>query len=177
MEIKMYKPTNSTIVKKPHSLSSTLSVILTKGGAKLPKKVSNFSHVQSGVLLTRKGVEEDEVGKVTTFELGLSIHIPRHIFLQIIASPSLISHGYMLASGIVLVPSRKPLTVQLFKFREGPDLELPYEGIYLLPQKAYPVLYRRGSQQIAPQMKTLEFAQEFNVSSSHFDQEEINTLS
>ena len=93
MEIKMYKPTNSTIVKKPHSLSSTLSVILTKGGAKLPKKVSNFSHVQSGVLLTRKGVEEDEVGKVTTFELGLSIHIPRHIFLQIIASPSLISHG------------------------------------------------------------------------------------
>ncbi len=175
----MYKPSNSTIGKKTLSPSSILQVILTKGGAKLPKNVPNFPQVHSLVLLKRKGVEEDEVGKVTTFELGISISVPTHIFLQIIASPSLISHGYMVASGIMLVPSRKPLTVQLFKFREGPDLELPYEGVYLVPHKSNPLLYKRGLQQTPSMIKTNEFTPEFNLPSSHtkFDQEEINTLS
>ena len=173
----MYKPSNTTIVKKTLPLSSILQVVLTKGGAQLPRKVPNFSQVQSLALLKRKGVEEDEVGKVTTFELGISIHIPNHIFLQMIASPSLISHGYMIASGIILVPSRKPLTVQLYKFREGPDLELPYEGIYLVPHKSNPILYKQG---VRPTIKTNELVPNFNnFPSSHteFDQEEINTLS
>ena len=172
----MYKPTNTTISKKSLPLSSILQIVLTKGGATLPKKIPNFPQVHSLALLKRKGVEEDEVGKVTTFELGISISVPSHIFIQMIASPSLISHGYMIASGISLVVSGKPLTVQLFKFREGPDLELPYEGIYLVPHKSNPVLYRRG---ISPTIKINELTSYFNLPSSHteFNQEEMNTLS
>ena len=175
----MYKPSNTTIIKKPPRVSSILQVVLTKGGAKLPRKIPNFSQVQSAALLKRKGVEEDEVGKVTTFDLGISISVPSHIFIQIIASPSLISHGYMIASGIALVVSGKPLTVQLFKFREGPDLELPYEGIYLVPHKSNPVLYRQGISSTRSTIKTDEFSLNLNLPSrrTEFNREEINTLS
>jgi len=176
----MYKASNRTIITKRSEIPLSIKVVLTSGGAKLPSRIKNFSNTQSLTLVKRKEVEEDEVGKVTLFELGLYFDIPSHILLQMVASPSLISHGYMLSSGIMPVPNKKTFTVQLYKFREGPDLVLPYEGIYLIASQSPSIFYQRSIPK-----KSFNSATNFNVtsefelssSSSEFGAQEINTLS
>jgi len=152
--------------------SIPIKIILSKGRSKLPNQIQNLPGIKALSLISRKGVEEDEIGKVTLFEVGLSFNIPANIILQMISSPSLISHGYMIASGIAIVPSRKFFTVQLYKFREGPDLELPYEGVYLVPFEVPRILYNRSTPPNKPKVDNYEFPPEVI---SSFDQE--NTLS
>ena len=67
----MYKPSPRTITIKQPENPSTINVVLTSGGARLPLKVKHLLNTHSLTLIKRKGVEEDEVGKVTTFEVGL----------------------------------------------------------------------------------------------------------
>ena len=158
-----------------------IKVILTSGGSKLPNRIKNFPHTQSLTLIKRKGVEEDEVGKVTTFELGVYFIIPPNVLLQIVASPSLIAHGYMISSGVMTVPNKQPFTVQLYKFREGPDLVLPYEGIHITSMQSPSVFYQRSLSSKKPHTSTSfdTITSEFDSSSSFsdFDSQDINHLS
>ena len=180
----MYAPTNSTIrnitpVKKPKS--SLVKIIQNKGGARMPIPVDNLPSIHTLSLLSRKGVDEDEVGKVTVFDIGLTIHAPKDLNLQIVATPSLISHGYMLPNGITFVQSKIPLTIQLYKFREGPDLELPYDGLYLSSPTLNNPYYRRSEKLKPRRVESFEFEQEQVAASSvndfqDFPPQNLNTL-
>lgn len=176
----MYAPTNSIIrnntpVKKYKS--RVVKIIQNKGGARMPIPVEGLSPLTMISLLSRKEVSEDEVGKVTTFDIGLTIHTPKDLVLQIVATPSLISHGYMLPNGITFVQSKIPLTIQLYKFREGPDLELPYEGLYLSsPQLDLPY-YKHVEKPKPRSVESFEFEQDVAVSSvNDFSSQNLNTL-
>ena len=175
----MYKPSRRTITITQPEPSLVIKVILTSGGAKLPRKVKNAPNTQTLSLIKRKGVEEDEVGKVTVFEVGLYFITPPRIQLQLIASPSLIAHGYMVSSGVMAVPDKKTFTIQLFKFREGPDLELPYEGIYLTALQSPSIYYQRSLPIKKPIPSTFNITPEMDSSHSFddFNQQDINTLS
>ena len=177
----MYTSSNPTIgQKRSINYCQPINIILNKVRSRLPSKVPSIPQIHSVSLIGRKGVDEDEVGKITVFELGLSINIPKCLTLQMISTPTLISHGYMLANGISFVQSNTPLTVQLYKFREGPDLELPYEGIYLVPQRINSVRYNRVEISQPARVENHEFAPEFTSSSSlpkDTSQQIINTIS
>ena len=175
----MYKPSKRTMVQKPLELSLPIKVVLTSGGSKLPSRIKQLPNTQALTLIKRKGVEEDEVGKVTTFEVGLYFITPPRVQLQLIASPSLIAHGYMVSSGVMAVPDKKTFTIQLFKFREGPDLELPYEGIYLTALQSPSIYYQRSLPIKKPIPSTFNITPEMDSSHSFddFNQQDINTLS
>ena len=175
----MYKPSPRTITIKRPEIPSTINVVLISGGARLPLNVTHLPNTQSLTLIKRKGVEEDEVGKVTTFEVGLYFISPSNILLQMIASPSLISHGYMLSSGVMAVPNKQTFTIQLYKFREGPDLELPYAGIYLTALQSPPIWYKRSiPKKIFNPSSNFTLPSEFSsTSSTEFESQDINTLS
>lgn len=83
-------------------------------------------------LLKREAADEDEVNRVTCFDTGLSLSVPEGRVVVVTGTSSLLAHGYMLASGVQLCTGRGPLTLSLYKFREGPDLELPYECLQAL---------------------------------------------
>ena len=175
----MYKPSKRTISITHPEVSSVVKVILTSGGAKLPRKIKHFPNTQSLTLVKRKGVEEDEVRKVTIFEVGLYFVTPPHIQLQMIASPGLISHGYMLSSGVMTVPNKQSFTVQLYKFKEGPDLELPYEGIYLSALQSPSIFYQRSAPEKPARSSPFSTMTSENASSHafpEFDSQDINTL-
>ena len=173
----MYKSSSSTIGQtRSTNVYQPINIVLNKGTSRLPSKVPTISQIHSLSLIGRKGADEDEVGKITVFDLGLSINVPKHLTLQMIAIPNLISHGYMLANGISFVPSNTPLTVQLYKFREGPDLELPYDGIYLIPQRINSVYYNRIERLQPSRDENYDFSPEFTSSPSH-PNNTINTLS
>jgi hypothetical protein len=173
----MYKPSQRIITIKRSEIPSSIKVVLTSGGARLPLKVKHLPNSQSLTLIKRKGVEEDEVGKVTTFEVGLYFISPSNILLQMIASPSLISHGYMLSSGVMAVPNKQTFTIQLYKFREGPDLELPYDGIYLTALQSPPIFYKRSIPKKIFNPSNFNIPSEFSSSSTEFESLDINTLS
>ena len=164
----MYRSSVSTITQKPavSHLYRPLNVVLNNGKSRLPAQVPNIPHIYSLSFIERKEVDEDEVGKITTFDTGISIEIPPHLNLQVIATPNLISHGYMLANGIAFVQSNTPLTVQLYKFREGPDLDLPYNGIYLMSQRINSVRYSRFDLPRAERNENYNFSPEFSSSPS-----------
>ena len=175
----MYTPTSSTIrrnCRKPFS-NQPVKIILNKGRARMPTPIQSISHINSLALISRKGVSEDEVGKVTTFELGITIDVPHDLTLQLIATPSLIAHGYMLPNGIIFVQSKVPLTVQLYKFREAPDLELPYDGLYLIPHRLNSFLMKRVEKpQPRRTAEAFDFDQEVPSSSIFNDQQQENIL-
>ena len=173
----MYKPSQRIITIERSEIPSSIKVVLTSGGARLPLKVKHLPNTQSLTLIKRKGVEEDEVSKVTIFEVGLYFDIPSNIHLQMVASPSLISHGYMLSSGIMTIPNKQSFTIQLYKFREGPDLELPYDGIYLTALQSPPIFYKRSIPKKIFNPSNFNIPSEFSSSSTEFESLDINTLS
>lgn len=138
----MHALTNSTIRSRISRRPARVWVHLRKGGAVAPAQ-----DVQTGMykmlLLSREEVEEDEVNRVTTFDTGVSLSVPPDSVAVISAAPTLLSHGYMLANGIQLVIARGSIKVSLYKFREGPDLELPYEGIQVLVIPSPPVVFHK----------------------------------
>ena len=158
----MYRSSVSTINRKQSTnYYQPINVFLNNGKSRLPTKVPNIPQIHSLSFIERKEVDEDEVGKITIFDTGISIDIPTYLSLQVIATPNLISHGYMLANGISFVQSNTPLTVQLYKFREGPDLELPYNGIYLIPQRINSVRYSRSEPPRSARNENYNFSPEF----------------
>ena len=176
----MYRTSKRAINTTSSRQPLAVKVVLTSGGAKLPNRIKNFPYTQSLTLIKRKGVEEDEVSKVTTFEVGLYFISPPNVLLQMVASPSLIAHGYMLSSGVMTVPNKQSFTIQLYKFREGPDLELPYEGIYITSLQTPSIFYQRTlsppKKHTSPSFSSI--TDELDSSSlSDFESHDINHLS
>jgi len=178
----MYAP-SSTIINQNRGKNKTVppQIVLHSARARMPQPHKQLANVFSVSLISRKTVGDDEVGKITVFETQFSVEVPSDLTFQIIASPSLVSHGYMLSCGVAFVQSREPVTVQLYKFKDGPDLELPYEGLYLLPLRLDSVYLRRVDQKKkanAPfsfgDSQTANFP--FSSSSQDYIQSERNTL-
>ena len=127
----MHSTTNSFIRAKKSSSLHRIGVITRAAGAECPTEDINFPGTWKILILSRKGVDEDEVGKVTQFETGITLEFDGDIAVQASATNSLLKHGYMLANGLQRINSKTPLFISLYKFRDGPDLDLPYEAIIL----------------------------------------------
>ena len=173
----MYAP-SSTVIKTNGRKKNHVSpqIVLHNARARMPLPTKHVANGFSVSLVSRKTVGDDEVGKITVFETQFSMEVPSDLTLQIIASPSLVSHGYMLSCGVAFVQSRVPVTVQLYKFRDGPDLELPYEGLYLLPLRLDPVFIRRVDQKKKNADTPFSFEDSYSSSSKDYIQSERNTL-
>jgi hypothetical protein len=106
--------------------------------AQLPHKEN---HTDSGFPLTLIGRAEnraeDTVGDVNVFEVGLKIAPPPGYGLEIVATSTLWKHGYTIPSSPIIIDpeDHTPIQVPLFKFKEGPDLELPYPAVILMVRK------------------------------------------
>ena len=175
----MYQPTSSVVGRThSHSKRQQPKIILTHGRARMPSKVRGLPHIYSLSLISRKNVSEDEVGKVTVFEVGITFDLPRDLSFQIMANPALIAHGYLLPTGITFIRSKTPLVVQLYKFREGPDLELPYEGIYLIPHRLDSVIFERvETSQRVPRDSFEVSSRDTSPPLDFFQPDNLNTLS
>lgn len=111
----------------------------------LPNAEQPFKQRQSDVSLELTLVSrvdnrtEDNVGEVNLFDTGLSAVIPLGTYLEIIASPQLYKAGYMLAHGshIIQPEDRNNIVVPLYKFKDGPDLELPFRAAQIVPRAAH----------------------------------------
>ena len=82
---------------------------------------------------------EDNFGEVNLFDTGLQAIIPAGTYLEIVASPTLYKTGYMLAHGthIIQPEDRNTIVVPLYKFKDGPDLELPFRAAQILPHASH----------------------------------------
>lgn len=82
---------------------------------------------------------EDVVGEVSLFETGLQCIVPAGTYLEILAAPNLYKAGYMLAHGthIIQPEDRGNILVPLYKYKDGPDLDLPFRAAVLLPRAAH----------------------------------------
>jgi len=82
---------------------------------------------------------EDNVGEVNLFDTGISAIIPLGTYLEIVAGPQLYKAGYMLAHGthIIQPEDSNNIVVPLFKFKDGPDIELPFRAAQLVPKAAH----------------------------------------
>lgn len=90
------------------------------------------------VLIGRKdGRVDDRMGDVNLFNTGIAIIPPRGYHIEIIARSSLQNDGYMLANNVgVIDPNyRGEIIVALYKFRDGPDLELPSRSVQMVLRK------------------------------------------
>ena len=79
----MYKTSDTTIRhNRSTNIYQPINIVLNKGKSRLPNKVPTISQIHSLSLVEPKGVDEDEVGKVTIFDLGISILVPKYLTLQ-----------------------------------------------------------------------------------------------
>ena len=139
----MHRLTNSTIRARGAVRPERIRVHLHKGGAVCPQTDPRSDGNSKILLLARTHVQEDEVNKITVFETGRSLDVPASVVVQLSASSALLAHGYMLAHGVQIVSSQGPIAVPLYKFREGPDLELPYDGIQLVVYSKPALVFQR----------------------------------
>ena len=174
----MYKSTSASLgTWNKNTGYQPIKVILNKSRARMPISAPNLANINLLSLGARKGLGEDEVGKITTFEVGITIQPPKGVILHLVGTQALVSHGYMIPNGIAFVQPNTPLTVQLYKFREGPDLELPYEGSYLISQRLNSFIFKRIEKPRSENHKSLEFNQEISSSSiNDFPPPSLNTL-
>lgn len=73
---------------------------------------------------------DDTVGEVNTFTTGLYIKPPKGFHIEIIATDTLNSTGYLLSpSPYIINPSNEDdIIIPLYKYSDKPDLELPLSG-------------------------------------------------
>jgi len=72
---------------------------------------------------------EDEVGEINNFDTGLCTKLSTGSYIEIVPHPQLINHGYMIPGPVIIDSAHTGnLTVPLYKFREGDDIELPFRG-------------------------------------------------
>lgn len=105
---------------------------------------------------------EDDAHAVNLFGTGLSIVPPPKHYFQMIASPTLYKHGYMLAPGCDIIPSNfsGELMVPLYKFNEGEDIQLPFDAVRIV---LHPVIYAHVAKVMKrqiPHMMNTEYMQQ-----------------
>lgn len=94
---------------------------------------------------------DDDVGRVNTFRTGVQLRARKGHLIIITARESLSKHGYTLASTIFVGQNdAREVLVHLIKFREGPDIELPFRAVQMrvIPYPAQH-LYKSQSQIVA----------------------------
>jgi hypothetical protein len=90
---------------------------------------------------------EDLITDINTFTTGLVITPPLNHHVEIIPHPQLIKSGYMLMGPIVIPPNTEDeLVLTLFKYKDAPDLELPFvAGQMLVRLTEYSTLQIEGA--------------------------------
>lgn len=120
-------------------IRGNISVQKINPSAELPYK-EDPTHVAYELTLVGRtdGRNEDNTGDVNYFNTGLRLCPPRGYYLEFLPTPTLEKHGYMLpcSTKIVNPNDRGELTVGLYKFKEGDDIELPFRAIQLILRKA-----------------------------------------
>lgn len=136
--------------------SPLLLFVRTLPGAEQPFRVKPSDVTLELTAITRvDNRTEDNVGEVNLFDTGLQAIIPAGTYLEIVANPSLYKQGYMLAHGthIIQPEDRSNIVIPLYKFKDGPDIELPFRVAQLLPHSAH---YTRVDLAAAPRQRNEE---------------------
>lgn len=81
--------------------------------------------------------EEDEIGHFNDFGLGLKVCPPPNHFIEIIASPSLHKHGYVLYHPVIIDANYQgEVKVPLYKLEDSEDLQLPFDGLRMIVRQS-----------------------------------------
>jgi hypothetical protein len=90
---------------------------------------------------------EDLASEINTFNLGLIMKPQLGYHLEIISHPQLLKAGYMVAGPVVVSHDNEAdLELPLLKFKDGPDLELPFTGAQLIIRETqYNILDNEGA--------------------------------
>ena len=118
-----------TFIKEP------MDVWCINPDAQMPAK-ANPSDVGYDIVITgrKDNRVEDRLNDLNPYHTGLAIVPPKGYHFEIIAHPSLGQQGYTLGNAITVVDpnARGELMINLFKFREGPDIEVPTRAAQLI---------------------------------------------
>jgi len=83
--------------------------------------------------------EDDTVGAINEYGVGLAITPPKGYYFQLFGMATLANHGYIFVGPNVIDATTGPFVIQLYKFRDGEDLELPFEAVMMVPQPFFPI--------------------------------------
>lgn len=100
---------------------------------------NNSSVSRHLTLIGRKDNRADDVlHDVNYFNTGLVFTLPQDTYILITANPALFSMGYMMPSPMIIDSScSDEIMVPLYKFKDGEDLELPYDAVQFTFCKHY----------------------------------------
>lgn len=127
---------------KPEFLKEPALFMKTSASADIPTRERPLDATFRLTLISRsKERDEDYTGDINEFDTGLCCQPPHGYHFEVVAEPSLYSSGYMTMTKVLDPQDQSPLTIQLYKFRDGEDLDLPIHGARLVLRKTeYPHL-------------------------------------
>jgi len=133
-------------MNKTPQLSSTgyvdvpANVAKIHASAELPRKDDPESVYHVLTLCERMGNRaEDDVGLINEFGIGLTILPPKGYYFEMYGLPTLLKHGYSFEGPYIIDRTTGPLVISLLKFKDGDDLELPFEAVMLVPKPHFPI--------------------------------------
>ena len=138
-------------------VESPTILIKTHQAAEQPRKddPESVSHILT--LCERMGNRaEDDVGLINEFGVGLTLMPPKGYYYELYGHPSLLKHGYSFEGPFIVDRTTGNFVVSLLKFKDGEDLELPFEAILMVPKPYFPI-HIVTTQKFVP--KDDEFAQ------------------
>lgn len=80
---------------------------------------------------------DDETNAVNLYDTGIRCAPPPGFYLEVVATQDLYKHGYCLPSGGVQYQPEEweEIVVPLVKMNDGPDLEVPFNGVRIIPKR------------------------------------------
>lgn len=111
-----------------------LNVRKTQPNAEYPFIEEDQNIGMNLVLISRSDERvDDTVNDLCMFETGISLSPVGGTYGMLIANLELMQKGYTILSPVLIeAGDEEPLKIPLYKFREGPDLELPCTGVKLV---------------------------------------------
>jgi len=123
----------------PNFLKDHIKVKKLNPTAELPVKVRQSDIGYDLTLISRSDNRaEDNVHEVNMFSTGLAVTPPPGYYFELMVRSSLHRNGYMLATGTSIIDPEYTgeLLVPLYKFKQSPDLDLPFRAVQLVLKKA-----------------------------------------
>ena len=150
----------------PTYIDSKILVQKTIPSAEFPFRERVESSIYNLTLVTRiDNREEDEIGHFNEFGIGLKICPPENHFIEIVASPMLHKHGYVLYHPVIINANYQgEVKVPLYKLEDNDDLQLPFDGLRMIVRPSiYAHIYN-----VVPQRKPTfdEYTTELDGSSA-----------
>lgn len=100
-------------------------------------ETSETDYSFSVTLIDRTEMRTDDITHdINEFSTGLLCLPPPGFYFEVTAERDLYKSGYMLPNSFQVDPGQE-LVVPLFKFKDVPDIELPFTGISLTLRKRY----------------------------------------